>query len=104
MNTTKILASSLIALASVAAGNAFADSYDRGYPVITSSSNLSRAQVRDALVQAHNDGSLAAINDDKKYPVIADSRPAKTFGEVRAELIQAQKDGSIPKYHGSDRI
>ncbi|WP_394787056.1 DUF4148 domain-containing protein [Rhodoferax sp.] len=101
MNSKKLLATSLIALASVAATSAFADSYDRDYPVIAPThSTVTRAQVQAELAQARKDGTLAQLNDDHAYPVIAETAPAKSRAEVRAELIQAQKDGSIPVYHG----
>ncbi|SDP89632.1 protein of unknown function [Rhodoferax sp. OV413] len=99
MKTSKLLASSLIALASVAATSAFADSYDRNYPVVVAapgSTGLTRAQVQAELAQARQDGSLAAYNDDQNYPVIAPVGTPKTRAEVQAELVQAIKDGSIP--------
>lgn len=98
MNTRKLFATSLIALASVAASSAFAeDGYDHNYPVIAAtagSSTVTRAQVRAELIQAEKDGSLAAISDND-YPVLHSTGPAKTRAEVRAELIQAEKDGSL---------
>lgn len=97
MKTSKILASSLIALATVAAGSAFAA--DRDYPVVAvapSTSGLTRAQVQAELAQARQDGTLAAYNDDQNYPVIAPVGTPKTRAEVRAELEQAIKDGTMP--------
>ena len=100
MNTRKLLASSLIALASVAATSAFADSYDRAnnQPANTPST-VTRAQVKAELLAAQKDGSLAAVNS-VDYPVIKANGTPKTRAEVRSELIQAEKDGSMPVYHG----
>ncbi|WP_295952898.1 DUF4148 domain-containing protein [Rhodoferax sp.] len=101
MRTTQLLASSLIALASVATGNAFADSYGRSTPASPAvASTVTRAHVQAELARAYQDGSLSLIQDDKKYPVIVNTHPGKTVGQVRAELVKAQKDGSIPKVHG----
>jgi hypothetical protein len=100
MNTTKFLAASLIALASVATTSAFADSYDRDYPVVSNTpSTVTRAQVRAELVAAEKDGSLAAINDNN-YPVITTHGTSLTRAEVRADLIKAEKEGTIPAFHG----
>jgi hypothetical protein len=100
MQASKFLASSLIALASVAATSAFADAYDREYPVVPSThSTLTRAQVRAELLQAEKDGTMASFNDHD-YPVIAPTGTPKTRAEVRAELVQAEKDGTLPIYHG----
>lgn len=100
MKSTKILATTLIALASVAASSAFADSYDRHYPVVAAapgSSSVSRAQVLAELEQARKDGTFDAIDDDSRYPLIAEVGAPKTRAEVRAELVQAIKDGTLPK-------
>lgn len=93
MKTSKILASTLIALASIAAGSAFAN--DNDYPVVASSSHsaVTRAEVRAELLQAKKDGSLA-INDND-YPVIHASGTPKTREEVRAETAAALKDGTL---------
>ncbi|WP_295952903.1 DUF4148 domain-containing protein [Rhodoferax sp.] len=100
MNTTKFVAASMIALASVAATSAFADSYDREYSQVASSpSTVTRAQVKAELLAAQKDGSLAAVNDND-YPVITATGSAKTRAQVRAELIQAEKDGTMPVVHG----
>lgn len=100
MNTTKFFAASLMALASVAATSAFADSYDREYPlVISTQSSVTRAQVKAELATAEKDGTLAAVND-KNYPVINATGASLTRAEVRADLVKAEKDGSIPAVHG----
>ncbi|SDP89621.1 protein of unknown function [Rhodoferax sp. OV413] len=106
MNTRKLFATSLIALASVAASSAFAeDGYDHNYPVIAAtagSSTVTRAQVRAELIQAEKDGSLAAISDNN-YPVVQSTGPAKTRAEVRAEVAAAAKAGTLDirgDYHG----
>nr|WP_315429340.1 DUF4148 domain-containing protein [uncultured Albidiferax sp.] len=103
MNTRKLLATSLIALASVAATSAFADSYDREFPLVTNTpSTVTRAQVQAELVQAEKDGTMAAVNDNN-YPVIQNTGPAKTRAEVRAEVAAAAKAGTLDirgDYHG----
>lgn len=100
MRTTQLVASSLLALASVAAGNAFADSYGRNYPASPSApSTVTRAQVQAELAQASRDGTLSSIHDGDKYPVIVNADPAKTFGQVRAELVEAEAEGRISKAH-----
>ena len=100
MKNTKILASAVIALASVAAGSAFADSFDQQYPVVAPShSTVTRAQVRAELAQAQKDGTWLVMGDDSSYPAIANIGTPKTRAEVRAELLKAQKDGSIPASH-----
>lgn len=101
MNNRKILASTVIALAAMAAGSAFADSYDREQASIApTQSTLTRAQVQAELAQARQDGSLPSMNNYYDYPVIANVGTAKTRAQVRAELVQAQKDGSLPVFFG----
>ncbi|WP_367848412.1 DUF4148 domain-containing protein [Rhodoferax sp. WC2427] len=100
MNTTKLLAASLITLATVATTSAFADSYDREYPVVSNThSTVTRAQVQAELVAAEKDGSLAASNEDNNYPVIHPTGTPLTRAEVRADLIKAEKDGSLQQFH-----
>lgn len=100
MKNTKILASTVIALASMAAGSAFADSSDLPYSVnAPTQSTVTRAQVQAELTQAQKDGTWLGMSDDRNYPVIANIGAPKTRADVRAELIKAQKDGSIPAVH-----
>ena len=99
MNTPKILASAVIALASLAAGSAFADTLDQHYPVAApTTSTVSRAQVQAELAQAQKDGSLSTTTDYGNYPVLAETGTSKTRAEVQAELIKARNDGSIPVF------
>lgn len=101
MKNTKILASAVIALASVAAGSAFADSSDLPYSVnAPTQSTVTRAQVQAELAQARKDGSWQDISNNYNYPVIANVGTPKTRADVRAELMKAQKDGSIPAIRG----
>ena len=98
MNTRNFFAASLIAVASVAATSAFADTLDRDYPMLPSSpSTLTRAQVQAELLAAQKDGSVN-VSNDHNYPAIAATGPSKTRAQVQAELVQALKDGSIPQY------
>ena len=100
MKNTKILASAVIALASVAAGSAFADSSDLPYSVnAPTQSTVTRAQVQAELAQAQKDGTWLGMGDESSYPAIANVGAPKTRAVVRAELIKAQKDGSIPASH-----
>lgn len=99
MNNSKILASTVIALASVAAGSAFADSFDQQYPVVApTQSTLTRAQVQAELLQAKKDGTWVGTGNLDNYPVIANVGTPKTRVEVRAELLKALKDGTMPAY------
>ncbi|WP_114970932.1 DUF4148 domain-containing protein [Rhodoferax ferrireducens] len=94
MKTSKILASTLIALSCVAAGSAFAA--DRDDPVVAvapSTSTLTRAEVHAELIQARKEGSLT-INDHD-YPVIHATGTPKTREEVRAETAAAMKDRTL---------
>ncbi len=100
MNTTKLVAASLLAFASMAATSAFADAYDRDYPVVANAhSTVTRAQVKAELLAAEKDGSMAAFSDST-YPAIATTGVALTRAEVRADLVRAEKDGTLPQYHG----
>ena len=99
MNNRKILASTVIALAAVAAGSAFADSFDQQYPVVAPThSTLTRAQVRAELLQARKDGTWVGVGNLDNYPVIVNVGTPKTRAEVRAELLKAIKDGTMPAY------
>lgn len=91
MNTSKLLSSALIAVASLSAASAFAD--NNNYPEISvQGSSLSRAQVRAELVQAQRDGTL--IKSDDAYPsTVATQAGSKTRDEVKAELRAAQHEG-----------
>ncbi|SFB87365.1 protein of unknown function [Polaromonas sp. OV174] len=101
MNNRKILASTVIALASLAAGSAFADSYDQQHPVMApTQSSVTRAQVQAELLQAQKSGTWSATDDYSNYPAVSNTGTPKTRAEVQAELRQAQKDGSIPAYRG----
>ena len=96
MNTHKLLAASFVALASVAASSAFADSYDREFPVVAAapgSSSLTRDEVKAELVQAEKDGSMAV--NDNNYPVVVNEGVPKTRAEVRAEVAAALKAGTL---------
>ena len=94
MTTTKILASTVITLASLAAGSAFAETIS--YPSfvdVPSQSTVSRAEVRAELVQAENTNHLLSTNTYKDYPSVMDTSSQSTVSraQVRAELAQAEK-------------
>lgn len=92
----KFAATALIAVASAAASTAFAGT-DNNYPVIKTTSTLSRAEVQAEAAQALKDGSTP-FNNDKHYPVLA-SNSSKTRAEVRAELIAAREAGQLVREH-----
>ena len=99
MKTTKILASTVISLAFLAAGSAFAGDHD--YAAVTApatTSTVTRAQVQAELAQAQKEGTLLNAGDDSSYPTTAQSGVSKSRAEVRAELMQARKSGTLPDY------
>lgn len=96
MNSTKIFASTVIALAALASGSAFADS---NYPVsmvAPAQSNVTRATVQAELAQAQKSGAI--INDFKNYPMTAEMGAANTRADVVQALSQARQEGSIANY------
>lgn len=100
MNTSKILSSALIAMASLTAVSAFAGD-DNDYPATpVQGSSLSRAEVRAALVQAQRDGTLRQADDSYPGPVAAQAS-VKTRDEVKAELRNAQRDGLTQRIDNS---
>ena len=89
MNTSKILTPVLFALATAAAGSAFAGGYNT-YPELPSApSTLTRAQVQADLVQAAKNGALEM--NDATYPVVAEATGSKTRAEVQRELHAANQ-------------
>jgi hypothetical protein len=95
MSASKFVASTLIALASVAAtGAAFAGN-DNNYPQINTTSTKSRAEVQAELVQARKDGTLQ-IGNDSSYPVLPQIASNKTRADVIAEYVAARNAGLIP--------
>jgi len=95
MNITKILASTVIALASAMAGSAFAQTSDNQYPIADfRSGTLTRAQVQAELAQAKANGTWSSLDNDSIYPVVVNTGTPKTRVEVRAELAQAKANGT----------
>jgi hypothetical protein len=80
MKTAKILASTVIAVASMAATGAFAQSQG---PV-------SVAQVRAELAQARADGSASITTNERANPVAVNTGMQKSRADVKAELAQAE--------------
>ena len=103
MNTTKILASTIIAMASAMAGNAFAQAPDHVYPPVnTMSSSVTRAEVQSQLVQAQKTGMALTDTTDHGYTGIAamNSSAGKTRSEVHAELrTYMMNGGGVPYDH-----
>ena len=104
MNTTKILASTVIALASALAGNAFAQAPDHVYPgTMTTPSTLSRAQVQSELAQAQQNGMALTGTSDHNYANVTamNNGMGKTRAEVQADLRMQAKNGSTVPYDHS---
>ncbi|MDB5850335.1 MAG: hypothetical protein JWP29_4087 [Rhodoferax sp.] len=100
MNTSKILSSALIAVASLTAVSAFAGDNDFYPATPAQTSSVSRAQVRAELVQAQRDGSL--IKADDAYPAaVATQGSVKTRDQVKVELRDAQRAGLTPRIDNS---
>ena len=103
MNTTKILASTVIALASALAGNAFAQAPDHVYPdTMTTPSTLSRAQVQSELAQAQQNGMALTDTTDHGHANVAamNNGMGKTRAEVQSELrLQAKNGNTVPYDH-----
>ncbi len=97
MTASQFAASALIALASVAATSAFAETH-KNYPELATTSAKTRAEVATELAQARQDGSLN-LRNDAQYPQIV-SVSTKTRAEVQAEYVAARKAGQIVPAHG----
>lgn len=99
MTASKLAASTLIALASLAAGSAFAEG-GMGYSeqITPTNSGLTRAQVLAEAAQARRDGTLIQSNGNN-YPADAtQNAQGKTRAEVQAEYRAARQAGLIPQY------
>ena len=85
---TKFIASTLIALASVASFAAFANEYDAAsQPERMITSTLSRAQVQADYLKAAKAGTLQAVGEGADFTVqTADSSLSRT--DVKTETIQ----------------
>lgn len=104
MNTTKILASTVIAMASALAGNAFAQAPDHAYTdTMTTPSTLTRAQVQSELAQAKQNGRALTDTTDHGYAnfAVMNKSAGKTRAEVQAELRMQAKNGSTVPYDHS---
>lgn len=99
MTTTKILASSVMALAALAAGGAFADSSYPSSVVTPAQSTVSRAEVRADLAQAEKSGHWLTMNDHKNDPMAVQAGPANSRADVRAALSEARRNGSLANFH-----
>lgn len=102
MNTTKILASTVIALASAMAGNAFAQAPDHEYPAARATpGTLTQAQVQSELAQAQQNGTTLRHTTDHGYASVAVMKgiSGKSRAEVRAELHNARNGASVPYDH-----
>lgn len=99
MTTRKILTSSVLALAALAAGNAFADSSYPSPVVAPAQSSVTRAQVAAELAQARQSAQWSAINDHSRYPVTVSAGPVANPADVRAALNQARQNGTLDSDH-----
>lgn len=100
MSASKFVASTVIALASLAAGSAFAEG-GMGFneQITPTTSGLTRAQVMAETAQASKQGSLIQSNGNN-YPaeVAQSAQTGKTRAEVKAEYNSARATGTIPQY------
>lgn len=99
MKASKVVASTLIALAAVAAGSAFAQdsAYPGGFAADqASTSTLTRAQVQAEVAQARKDGTLD-LYVDHNYPTYDASPSTKTRAQVQAEYRAARQAGQLPQ-------
>lgn len=99
MTTTKILTSSVLALAALAAGNAFADSNYPSPVVAPTQSSVTRAQVSAELAEARKSAQWSAMSDHSRYPVTVSAGTVPTAADVRAALNQARQDGTLANDH-----
>ena len=97
---SKFIASAVVALATLSGANAFAQSNLTGeaalvVPVVTITSNTSRAQVQGEYIQARKAGNVAVSNEGAFVPAPI-TATSVTRAEVRAGAIKAhQVDGRI---------
>lgn len=94
MKTSNILASTVIALASVAASSAFAQTqtYEKAQ---ADGGPVSRSQVLSELAQARAQGFVTTTTNERANPVAVDSGASKSRAEVRSELAQAEASGTL---------
>ncbi|WP_158899801.1 DUF4148 domain-containing protein [Burkholderia sp. L27(2015)] len=83
----KLFAALLVSAAVVASAPAFAGNANVGDDVSTWAgvSTKTRAEVRQELIQAQQQGFIQA-NDDTYYPSVATTGPSKSRAEVKREL------------------
>lgn len=89
---TKLIAATVVALATLSGMSAFAQSYEGSFPVQVSSSTT-RAQVQADYLQARKEGTFSQVGETGKYTAIvkAPSISTVTRAEVRAQAVQAAK-------------
>ena len=86
---TKFIASTLIALASVASTAAFANEYDAAsQPERMITSTLSRAQVQADYLKAAKEGTLQAVGEGADVAVQTAANSNLKRADVKAETIQ----------------
>ena len=97
---SKLIASAVVALAALSGANAFAQSSLTGeaalvVPVVTITSNTSRAQVQGEYIQARQVGNVAVSNEGA-FAVAPVTATSVSRAEVRADAVKAhQLDGRI---------
>ena len=85
--TTKLLASTVIALASAMAGNAFAQSADHVYPEMSAtSSTVTRAQVQSELAQAKQNGMTSRLALPGSRKAALWDYFVRSYGETAGEI------------------
>jgi hypothetical protein len=106
---SKLISASVFAVAGLLSVGSFAQTgggYSSStYGQSTSTSTLTRDQVKAELAQARRDGTLSNFaNNDAAYPPapVATAGSGKTRAEVKAELAQAVRDGTLTNFDNND--
>lgn len=99
---TKIIAATVVALASLTSVSAFATGNQDFFPATTTSSTTTRAQVQADYFKALENGSLAVGTDGAYIGTARASNNGLTRKEVRAEAVAALRMPSDSEYlHGN---
>ena len=97
---SKLIASTVVAIAALTGANAFAQgnlSGEAAYvvPAPTTTSNTTRAQVQAEYLQARQAGNVA-VSNESAFAVVPEIATGVTRAEVRADAAKAhQVDGHI---------
>ena len=86
---TKIIAATVVALASLTSASAFARDSEDFFSPATTSSTTTRAQVQAEYLKAQKDGSLVVGTDGAHVETARSATSELTRAEVRAQAIAA---------------